>query len=327
MRHTFTGKRRTARLRIVCLDQALTSETAFAKGVLERNSKRQIHIREVFPAGAFSFKRHDAVVDIYDIYDRRNVTVKTCILNLQQKKPNLTMYRSFFSNALFALSLPLPFAASQLIGSINYVTNDLDGLLAVTIENQSEGNYSMLARNNLFDNQNPYRPLQVKNQAGAAVALIGEQYAYGELNDEAFMTFPPGAIWQREFNMSEYIPPDATITKAYSECFVVTMPPDGLFGINTTNIQAGEALANLYLNQPLDDIFISTIPLHLNITVQPGVPGSAASAATASIPTQAAATEVLGSLTMSAGQPAQTAGTSIDQFLSSDLLSGSGALD
>jgi len=235
------------------------------------------------------------------------------------------MYFSFSFITLLTVSSFQHFGNGQLLGAINHMGDELGGLVLVTIENNSTGNYSMEAINNLFDSANPYEPLNVRNLAGQAVNLIGTVASYGQLSDANFLSMPPGALWQREFNMTEYMEPDATITKPTSNCYVVNIAA-GMWAINTTAFTAGENLATGFFNQKdpaLTYVKVVSTPLHVNITSVPLPAGAAGLAAQASLtvapaPTQAAATLIEPSGTVGLGGGNPTTGSSIDTYLSSN---------
>ena len=223
------------------------------------------------------------------------------------------MYQSAFLSALLLTVGLQRYAQAQFAGAITHVGPETDGILMVMIENNSTGNYSIEARNNLFDDANPYQPIVIQTLAGKRLTLVGTQAPYGQLTDSAFLTMPPGAIWQRTLNMTEYIPPDATATKSYSECFTASFP-DGIFAVNTTDFQPDEDLATGFLKGDSVQIFIEAPPLHLNITVQAGA-AAAAVESTATVGTQAAATLILGTATaVGHGGAAPTLGSSIDTY-------------
>jgi len=227
------------------------------------------------------------------------------------------MYRSIALGACFTTAFFLQFAASQFTGSIAPIGAETDGFVIVTIENNSTGNYSMEARNNIFDDANPYRPLRVKTQAGALVTLVGSSYSYGQLTDAAFISMSPGAVWQRTFNLTEYIPADPKLKIPTSECFTVSFP-SGLFAVNTTSFTADEHLATGFLAGASAEIFVQSPPLHLNITVMPATAAEAASPTVTSQPVgaQRAATLVQGTGKPGLGASAPTTGNSIDNYLS-----------
>ena len=157
--------------------------------------------------------------------------------------------------------------------------------------------------------------MNITNLANKQVSLVGAQYQYGELDDASFLPMPAGAVWQRVLNLTEYLPPDNTITKPTSNCYYVTFP-DGFWAINTSNMPAGKSLASQFLapsGNSLVDLYINSNVLHLNITTTP--PSSVTLLPTAaSIPQQPAANELLGTQTV--GRLAiQTYGTSIDEYL------------
>ena len=234
------------------------------------------------------------------------------------------MYSFFSFTTLFTACLFQKYAIGQLFGAINHIGDELGGLVLVTIENNSTGNYSMEAINNLFDSNNPYQPLTVNTVAGKAVNLLGSLYSYGTLSDLYFVSMPPGAIWQREFNLTEYLAPDYTITKPTSICYVVSIP-SGMWAINTTAFTAGEDLATGFFNKEdpaLTYLKVQSVPIHVNITSMPETDYTAPALASMTAeyaPTQAAATLVVPSSTaVGLGGGGPVAGTSIDPYLTSD---------
>lgn len=187
-------------------------------------------------------------------------------------------------------------------------------MVIVTVKNNSTNNYSVEARNNLFDTNNPYQPMNVTNFAGQPVSLVGAEYPYGLLTDASFVQLPAGAVWQRELNITAYMPQDTTLTKPTASCYYVTFP-DGFWAIDTTGAAAGENLATEFLTpgaSRLVDLYIASNILHLNITT---IPANSATpvATTIAIPQQPAATEVVGSQTIGIAS-SETYGTSIDQY-------------
>ncbi|KAK4694676.1 hypothetical protein P7C71_g2945, partial [Lecanoromycetidae sp. Uapishka_2] len=211
----------------------------------------------------------------------------------------------------------------QLLGAINHIGDELGGMVLVTLENNSTGNYSMEAINNLFDDANPYQPLNVNNLAGEAINLLGNLASYGPLSDTDFISMPPGAFWQREFNMTEYLPPDSTIAKPTSECYVVSIS-SGMWAINTTSFTANEDLATGFFNKKdpaLTYVQVVSTPLHVNITSLPETDYTAAALASVTAepaPTQVAATLIIPSETAGPGGSAPAYGSSINSYLSSD---------
>lgn len=230
------------------------------------------------------------------------------------------MYSSTRFITLLATTLFQSYACGQLLGAVNHLGDELGGLVLVTIENNSTGNYSMEAINNLFDSANPYQPLDVRDMAGQAVDLLGTTASYGSLSDADFISMPPGALWQREFNMTEYLEPDSTIAKPTSECYVVSIP-SGMWAINTTSFTSGEDLATGFFDREdpaLSYVQIISTPLHVNITSLPETDYTAAAMAsmTAELaPTQAAATMIEPSATAGLGGAAPIYGSSIDSYV------------
>ncbi|CAD6591390.1 MAG: hypothetical protein ASARMPRED_005368 [Alectoria sarmentosa] len=218
-------------------------------------------------------------------------------------------------STLFAAALLQPFVnGQQLAGSIQQLGIEGDGIVLITVENNSTRNYSIEARNNLFDTNNPYQPMNVSNLAGTQVSLIGAEYPYGLLTDASFVQMPAGALWQRELNITAYMPTDIALTKPTASCYYVTFP-DGFWAIDTSSMPAGENLATEFLTpgaSRLVDLYIASNILHLNVTAVPGN-SAAIVATTAAIPQQPAATEVLGSQTIGIAS-SETYGTSIDEY-------------
>ena len=187
-------------------------------------------------------------------------------------------------------------------------------MILITVDNNSTSNYSIEARNNLFDTNNPYQPMNVTNLAGQTISLTGAEYPYGLLTDASFVQLPTGAVWQREINITAYMPPDSTISKPRASCYMVTFP-DGFWAIDTTGVPSGENLATEFLTpgaSRLVDLYIASNILHLNVTTVPETSANLL-AATAAIPQQPAATEVVGSQTIGIAS-SETIGTSIDQY-------------
>lgn len=217
--------------------------------------------------------------------------------------------------ALFTANLFQSFVnGQQLSGSILHSGVEGDGIVWLTVENNSTNNYAIEARNNLFDTNSPYQPMNVTNLAGAEIQLVGAEYPYGLLTDASFVQMPAGAIWQRELNITSYMPADSTITKPTARCYYVTFP-DGFWAIDTTNMQSGEDLATQFLTpgaNRLVDLYIVSNILHLNVTSMPASAASLA-ATTVQIPEQPAATEFVGSHTIGLAS-SETDGTSIDEY-------------
>lgn len=218
-------------------------------------------------------------------------------------------------SALFTTTLFQPLVNGQtLAGSILHSGVEGDGIVLVTVENNSTSNYSIEARNNLFDTNYPYQPMNVTNLAGSAVSLVGAEYSYGLLTDGSFVSMPVGAVWQRELNITAYLPADITLTKPTASCYYVTFP-DGFWAIDTTGMASGENLATEFLTpgaSRLADLYITSNILHLNVTAVPGNP-AALVATTLAVPQQPAATEDVGSQTIGIAS-SETYGTSIDEY-------------
>ena len=218
-------------------------------------------------------------------------------------------------SALFTATLFQPFVnGQQLSGSILHSGVEGDGMVLITVENNSTGNYSIEARNNLFDTNNPYQPMNVTNLAGQTISLVGAEYPYGLLTDASFIQLPTGAVWQRELNITEYMPAETTISKPTASCYMVAFP-DGFWAIDTTGVPSGENLATEFLTpgaSRLVDLYIASNILHLNVTTVPETSATLV-ATTAAIHQQPAATEVVGSQTIGIAS-SETIGTSIDEY-------------
>ena len=195
-------------------------------------------------------------------------------------------------------------------------------MVTITVENNSTTNYSIQARNNLFDTYNPWQPMNITNLSNKQVPLVGAEYQYGILDDASFLPMPAGAVWQRQLNLTAYMPPDNTITKPTAKCYYVTFP-DGFWAINTSDMPPGKSLATQFLTpgaNSLVDLFVESNVLHTNITTIPASPVTLI-ATSAAIPEQPAAIEVLGTQTVGL-LAVQTDGTSIDPYLAGGILSG-----
>ena len=225
-------------------------------------------------------------------------------------------------SALFTATLFQPFVnGQQLYGSIVPSGGEGEGLVTITVENNSTNNYSIEARNNLFDNYNPWQPVNITNLANKEISLVGAEYQYGQLDDASFVPMPAGSIWQRKLNLTAYMPPDTTITQPTSKCYYVTFP-SGFWAINTSNMPAGKSLASQFLSpggSSLVDLYINSNVLHTNITTIPASPATLIATA-AAIPQQPAAAELLGTQTV-APLAIQTDGTSIDEYIVGGTLS------
>ena len=225
------------------------------------------------------------------------------------------MFHSFLLQALVTAGFLHSVTNAQLTlkGALNYVESDVSGLVLVTIENNTPRDYFVAAENNLFDNDHPYQPLQVRRQNNSLVNLIGAQYSYSQQDDSSYLNISSGVIWQREFNLTQYMPPISTAPNQQpdSECFNVSIPAVGWLASDTTDLQYGTNLATWMLQHPLQQLTINALPLHVNITVQPPT----AAALTQGVPAQPLATEILGTQVLSASDPRTTFGTSIDPYL------------
>lgn len=172
------------------------------------------------------------------------------------------------------------------LGSLTWYPQQPDFVLA-TISNNSTTNYAVLAKNNLFDDNFAYAPFSVSTLSGVPVALVGTRYPYPTIDDTQFKAFPVGAVWERYFNMSSYIPPSSQIRTSTSQCFTFSLP----ITVETLNLdmaKSGQHLADLFLGIGLTEVAVDSNPIHMNVTVQPstGTTAAAAAGATQSIPAE-----------------------------------------
>ena len=181
------------------------------------------------------------------------------------------MALSILAKALGFTFVFATYATAQLIGELKY---DLEETMVIKISNPTTNNFSMIGSNVLFDkfNEVPYQPIQLTNVTGAKVTLNGTRYQVPPLTDEAFFSLPPGDEFQRAINMSNYLlgpprtPENVGGSKMKSECFVAALP-SSLYGVNTTNIESGESLANYYLTKGLTSVKIASVPIHFNYSI------------------------------------------------------------
>lgn len=234
---------------------------------------------------------------------------------------NMHSSTALILSAILTAPFLQPFVnGQQLYGSIMHIGEEGNGLVVITVENNSTSNFSIEARNNLFDTDNPWQPMNVTNFAGTAVALVGAEYSYGRLDDASFISMPSGAVWRRELNMTAYMPPDTTITKPTAKCYYVSFP-NGFWAINTSNMPEGEELATQFLtpgaNRLVDLPVVSNI-LHLNISAVPATPTTPIPS-TQAIPEEPAPTAMSGTKTYGLAT-IQTYGTSIEEY--GDVIGG-----
>lgn len=177
------------------------------------------------------------------------------------------MASSFLTKVLgFSLAFAT-YGAAQLTGSLLF---DGEETMAVTIQNPSTENITMIGSNDLFDRLNdvPYAPFTLKNVTGGPVTLNVTRYKVPPLSDDSFSSIPPGGTWTRALNISNYLlgPPQGSSSKTMSQCFVASLAPS-YYGLNTTGFEPNEALANYYLTKGLSSIKITSIPIHFNYSV------------------------------------------------------------
>ncbi|KAL8859754.1 MAG: hypothetical protein Q9178_003869 [Gyalolechia marmorata] len=156
----------------------------------------------------------------------------------------------------------------ELLGSLTWYPQRPDLVLA-SIRNTSPVHYAILTKNNLFDDLYPYRPLSVSNLPGGFVTLVGTRFSYPSIDDSQFRDFPPGTIWERYFNMSQYMPSYPEIQGQESRCFSFQLPKD-IEALVIGDAQAKPRLADLFLTQGLARVSLISNPLHMNVTISQG---------------------------------------------------------
>ncbi|KAI4160247.1 MAG: hypothetical protein L6R39_000242 [Caloplaca ligustica] len=173
---------------------------------------------------------------------------------------------------------------SVFLGSLTWYSQQPDLVLA-TISNNSTTNYAVLAKNNLFDNNYAFAPLSVATLSGTPVTLVGTRYPYPDINDKQFMDFPVGAVWERYFNMSGYIPPSPQIVTPTSQCFTISIPTR-VETLDLDKAKDGQHLADLFLTNGISEVVVDSNPIHMNVTVQPGASKTVAIGAAQSLPAE-----------------------------------------
>ncbi|KAL8988574.1 MAG: hypothetical protein Q9177_002378 [Variospora cf. flavescens] len=144
-------------------------------------------------------------------------------------------------------------------------------LVLASISNNSTTNYYILAKNNIFDDEHTYRPLQVQTLSEEPVPLVGGRHPYPEMADSQFKNFPVGAVWQRYLKMSDYMPPSPDIQIPTSQCFRFALP-QRVEALNGDVKKADQPLSDLFLTNGLVQVPVESNPLHMNVTVAPGTP-------------------------------------------------------
>ena len=145
------------------------------------------------------------------------------------------------------------------------VDSDVTNIITITVANEGIHNYSILAKNNMFDNSHPFAPFTVQTSAGTPVTLAGTRFDYHTLSDSQFMSFPPATVWTRQFNVSEFLLPDAKLAVGASECFIISLP-DYVPAILVDNMLPTQKLADLFFSEGLVEVPMESIPLHHNVS-------------------------------------------------------------
>ncbi|KAL9595119.1 MAG: hypothetical protein Q9219_006636 [cf. Caloplaca sp. 3 TL-2023] len=204
---------------------------------------------------------------------------------------------------------------NDFIGSLTWYSQQPELVLA-SISNNSTVHYSILAKNNLFDDAHPTTPLMAATLAGQPVTLVGTRWSYPAVEDSQFKDFPPGSVWERYFNMSEYIPPSSQYKTPTSECFTFALPPT-VEALNMDVASSGQGLADLFLSHGLTQVQVDSNPIHMNVTVAPSTGTTSASGPT---PSQALVSQPSGIIlapNQQNGEIVNPAQTSLDQSFGS----------
>ncbi|KAI4168854.1 MAG: hypothetical protein LQ343_006067 [Gyalolechia ehrenbergii] len=175
---------------------------------------------------------------------------------------------------------------NEFMGSLTWYPQQPDLVLA-SISNNSTTTYALLAKNNLFDDAHPYAPFQVRTLSGTPVKLVGKRWPYPEIADTQFKDFAPGAIWQRYFNMSLYMPPSAQYQQPTSECFSFSLPAT-VDALARDPANPNVRLADLFLSEGLSQVSVSANPIHMNVTVPAATGTASAPEVSQAIPSQPA---------------------------------------
>ncbi|KAL8773748.1 MAG: hypothetical protein Q9209_001516 [Squamulea sp. 1 TL-2023] len=178
---------------------------------------------------------------------------------------------------------------NQFLGRLTWYSQQQPDLVLASISNNSTAHYAILTKNNLFDDSHPYRPLLAASLSRAPITLLGSRYPYPTIEDAQFRDFPPGSVWERYFNMSQYLPPVADARAPESRCFSFQLPRT-VEALAIDDNKTGQHLADIFLSQGLTNVELVSNPLHMNVTVTPsgGTRTNAAAGAAQSIPAQSA---------------------------------------
>ncbi|KAL8965213.1 MAG: hypothetical protein Q9183_003969, partial [Haloplaca sp. 2 TL-2023] len=159
---------------------------------------------------------------------------------------------------------------SAFLGSLSWYPEQPEFLLA-TVSNNSTNNYGILAKNNLFDDEHPYNPLQLFTLTGGRIELEGTRWPYPEILDQQFKNFPIGMVWQRYFNMSGYMPVSDEFPTPTSKCFQWQLP-ETVEALNLDERTGNQRLADLFFLNGLKQVPLVSNPIHYNVTVPAGTP-------------------------------------------------------
>ncbi|KAL8701661.1 MAG: hypothetical protein Q9201_004793 [Fulgogasparrea decipioides] len=170
------------------------------------------------------------------------------------------------------------------MGSLTWYAQQPDFVLA-TVSNNSTTHYAILAKNNLFDDDHAFAPLTVATLYGAPVTLVGRRYPYPSIEDGQFKDFPPGTVWERYFNMSDFMPPSSSIKTPTSQCYSFSLPPT-VEALNLDDAKPGQKLADLFLSEGLFEVKVDSNPIHMNVTVAPSAATTTAAGSAQTIPAE-----------------------------------------
>lgn len=169
--------------------------------------------------------------------------------------------------SLLASAVLVSTSCAQLTGTLSY-----DGLntLAVSIINPTANNYTILARNTLFDRQNsiPYEPVTVTTANGTTVTLNGTAAPPSPtgLSDEEFQPVEPGTAYTRSLLLSNYLPIVRAGLLPIAASSYIAILPTSFLAVDTTGIGSFDTLATYYLSRGLKPVTMTSAPLAFNWT-------------------------------------------------------------
>ncbi|KAL8691250.1 MAG: hypothetical protein Q9224_004223 [Gallowayella concinna] len=161
---------------------------------------------------------------------------------------------------------------NQFFGSLTWYPQQ-PALVLASISNNSTSHYALLTKNNLFDDNHPYDPFEVRSLPGRPVELTGTRYPYPGIEDAQFRDFPPGSAWERYFNMSGYMPNSTAIKVPESQCFSFQLP-NFVEALAIDDLAPDRHLADIFLSKGITTVEVVSNPIHMNVTIAPAPPGT-----------------------------------------------------